>query len=68
MVQKFILDLIFLLLKTIIKIWVEFTFKKVGYTFSKNKGPDTSFFAISEMHLICAKVQLYIHKDLEFVF
>lgn len=47
---------------------MKFRFKKVGYTFSKNEGPDTSFFAIYEMHLISAKVQLYVHKDLEFVF
>lgn len=66
--QKFILDLIFLLLKTIIKICVEFSFKKVVDTLSKSKGPDTSFCAMYKMHLISAKVKLYVNKDSEFAF
>lgn len=47
---------------------MEFNLKKVGDTYTKNKGPDTSFFAMYEMHLISAKVKLHVHKDLQFAF
>lgn len=49
----------FFLLKTVIKIWMEF--KKVSDALQEQRTRHT-FFAVYEMHLISAKVKLFVQR------